>query len=190
LKLRGKKDSRPLVFYCNGVTCSKSYKASKKAVEWGFDNVRCYDTGIFTWGKTYPDRTEFFGKVLSAEELNASLISKTDLNKVKISPAAFLDRSRSEQFTLIDIRDPNERSEAKFSLPKMKIMSFDTIIKLIDKKSKAVPTSNLLIADNVGKQVRWLQYYLERAGITEYYFLKGGVRQWKEEGFGPTGEKL
>jgi rhodanese-related sulfurtransferase len=89
---------------------------------------------------------------------------------------------------VFDIRDPNERSETKFSLPKMKVMSFDTMVDLINKNSKAVPTSNILIVDNVGKQVRWLQYYLEKKGFKNYYFLKGGVRQWMKEGLGEGGK--
>ena len=34
----------------------------------------------------------------------------------------------------------------------------------------------LLIYDEVGKQVRWLQYTLERYGIEQYYFMQGGAK--------------
>ena len=61
LAVRSKDDSRPIVFYCNGITCSKSYKATRKAVGWGFKNVRCYDAGIFNWAQAHPEKTEFFG---------------------------------------------------------------------------------------------------------------------------------
>ncbi len=33
----------------------------------------------------------------------------------------------------------------------------------------------LLIFDQVGKQVRWLMYHLEVAGMTDYYFLDKGA---------------
>ena len=33
----------------------------------------------------------------------------------------------------------------------------------------------LFIFDQVGKQVRWLEYYLVENGYTEYYFLAGGA---------------
>ena len=33
----------------------------------------------------------------------------------------------------------------------------------------------LYIYDAVGKQVRWLQYYLEAEKISNYYFMKGGA---------------
>ena len=182
LKLRPKDNSRLLVFYCNGIDCPKSYNAAKRADEWGFKSVKCYDAGIFDWAKANPGKTRFFGKILSAAELKASLISDSQFNAVLLPPKEFLARSKSGGYTVIDIRDPDERSQTHFSLPKMKIMSFDTIVKLIKTNSKAVPSSNLLVLDNVGKQVQWLQYYLKKAGIRNYYFLKGGVRELKKEG--------
>ena len=36
----------------------------------------------------------------------------------------------------------------------------------------------LLIYDEVGKQVRWLMYYLEDNNAPNYYFMKGGVREY------------
>ena len=188
LQLRPKQDKKPLVFYCNGITCAKSYKAAKMAVEWGFASVRCYDDGIFAWAKANPNKTEFFGKVMDAAELHANLLSEDKFNRALIPPKEFQAKTKTGEYEVFDIRDPNERSETKFSLPKMKVMSFDTMVDLINKNSKAVPTSNILIVDNVGKQVRWLQYYLEKKGFKNYYFLQGGVRQWMKEGLGESGK--
>ena len=42
--------------------------------------------------------------------------------------------------------------------------------------------------DWVGKQVKWTQYYLERHGHSEYYFLDGGVKQWLEDGYDASGQ--
>jgi hypothetical protein len=36
----------------------------------------------------------------------------------------------------------------------------------------------LLIYDAAGKQVRWLQYYLEYKRVPRYYFMKGGARAY------------
>ena len=183
LKLRPKNDSTLLVFYCNGVTCPKSYKAAEDAVKWGFQSVRCYDAGIFAWARVNPDKTKYFGKVLTSAELHAALISDSQFKSVLLPPKEFVSRSKSGEYTVIDIRDPNERSETQFSLPKMKVMSFDTVVDLVKKRSKAIPTSNLLFVDNVGKQVQWLQYYLKQAGFTNYFFAEGGVLKLKKEGF-------
>jgi len=183
LKLRPKNDSAPLVFYCNGITCAKSYKAAEDAGKWGFQSVRCYDAGIFAWAKANPDKTKFYGKVLSAAELQSALISDSQFKSVLLPPKEFVSRSKSGEYTVIDIRDPNERSEAQFILPNMKVMSFDTAVDLIKKRSKAIPTSKVLFVDNVGKQVQWLQYYLKQAGFTNYFFAEGGVLKLKKEGF-------
>ena len=43
----------------------------------------------------------------------------------------------------------------------------------VEKKVKRDKT--LLIFDQVGKQVRWLEYYLVANGYKNYYFLAGGA---------------
>jgi len=43
-----KKDT-PFVLYCNSVRCSQSYRATKKAVSWGFTNVKYYRNGFRAW---------------------------------------------------------------------------------------------------------------------------------------------
>ena len=55
-KLAGiaKKD-QPLVIYCSGVKCSRSYRASEKAIEWGYTKVYYFRGGIVEWRKAgYP----------------------------------------------------------------------------------------------------------------------------------------
>mgnify|MGYP003502318962 FL=1 len=50
-------------------------------------------------------------------------------------------------------------------------------------KSKGEFKGNqLLIMDAVGKQVEWIQYYLEAGGYTNYYFLDKGVISAVEAG--------
>lgn len=188
--IRAKNDARPLVFYCNGITCAKSYKAAEKAMEWGFGSVFCYDAGIFAWAKANPDKTEYFGKVLGGNQLAAALSAAAEeYQRVQISSAELLAKHRAGGYALIDIRDPNERSELPFQLPGTKSMSIDTVVDLINKNSEAVPRQRLLVVDNVGKQGQWLHYYFKEKGFRDYYFLKGGVSQWQKDGYGPKGEK-
>jgi len=40
---------QPLVIYCSGVRCSRSYRASAKAVSWGFNKVHYFRGGIVDW---------------------------------------------------------------------------------------------------------------------------------------------
>ena len=43
------KKADSVVFYCNGVSCMRSSKASKKAVGWGYTNVHYYRLGYPDW---------------------------------------------------------------------------------------------------------------------------------------------
>jgi len=189
LSLRSKNDPTPMVFYCNGITCSKSYKATAKAAGWGFTNVFVYDAGIFHWAKKHPEWTVFFGEPLTAENVASKLISKEEFAAVLLPPADFIAKAKSGAYTVFDIRDPNERSEHPIRLAKMRTMSFDTMVSLLEKGSKAVPKRSILVIDNVGKQVKWLQYFLKQYGVSDYYFLKGGVLQWVKDGYDAQGNK-
>ena len=39
----------PFVIYCNGISCSLSYKSAAKAVAWGFNQVKYFRAGIRAW---------------------------------------------------------------------------------------------------------------------------------------------
>lgn len=43
--------SRPLLFYCNGLTCGRAAKAVAMAVGWGYTNVSYYALGMDEWKK-------------------------------------------------------------------------------------------------------------------------------------------
>jgi rhodanese-related sulfurtransferase len=45
----------PLVIYCSGIKCSRSFRASSMAVGWGYRDVRFFRGGIVDWRKAgYP----------------------------------------------------------------------------------------------------------------------------------------
>jgi len=39
----------PIVIYCSGVKCSRSYRASEQAVSWGYTKVKYFRGGIVDW---------------------------------------------------------------------------------------------------------------------------------------------
>ena len=43
---------QPIVIYCSGIKCSRSYRASAKALTWGFLKVHYFRGGITDWKKT------------------------------------------------------------------------------------------------------------------------------------------
>ena len=46
---------QPVVIYCSGIKCSRSYRATEKAVAWGFTSVHYFRGGIIAWkNAAYP----------------------------------------------------------------------------------------------------------------------------------------
>ncbi len=169
-----KQDNKPLAFYCNGHTCFKSYKAAEKAQKNGIKNVVAFDAGVFDWAKAYPDQAVLLGK---SPVDPARLISKKDLKKKLISPDRFVDLLAKSQ-AVLDIRDPQQRDEISlFPFNNEHVISMDKTVELKRFLSQVKKSSKpLLIYDEAGKQVRWLQYLLEDLGIKNYFFMKGGAR--------------
>lgn len=177
VKALRKKTSKPIVFYCNGRTCYKSYKATKKALEAGLKNVFAYDAGIFEWAKTYPKYAVLQG--VSPMD-PTKIIPKKLFKKRFLSPKVFTEKARAasrSKSLIMDVRDMYQRAGVGFFIGMERWVSMDDEKKL-DKYLKKVIKENrtLYIYDEAGKQVRWLQYTLERHNIKNYYFMKKGAK--------------
>ncbi len=172
LQLLRKKDNRPIVFYCNGHTCKKSYKATQKAMRGRIEDVYAYDAGIFEWTKTHPDEAVLLGK---SPVDPARLISKEKLNAHMLEPNEFGSRVGKKAITL-DIRENMQKDGLSLFPTRQRSVPLDNgkLKNYIDKAKRDGKT--LLFYDAVGKQVRWLQYYLEEQGVTDYFFMKGGAK--------------
>jgi rhodanese-related sulfurtransferase len=49
---------QPIIIYCSGVKCSRSYRAAEKALSWGYQKVYYFRGGIVDWKKAgYPTET-------------------------------------------------------------------------------------------------------------------------------------
>lgn len=175
-KIREKTGATPIAFYCNGHMCAKSYEAVEEATKAGFQNVFAYDSGIHDWVKANPDKTTLMGKTPAPLE---KMISKEMLAKRKISFADFKKKAESPDAMVIDAREPFQRKEIP-ELPMLRNVPTDRLVELI--KSGQFKGNQLLIMDAVGKQVEWIQYYLEAGGYTNYYFLDKGVLSAVEAG--------
>jgi rhodanese-related sulfurtransferase len=168
-KVRSKEGSNPMAFYCNGHTCEKSYEAVNLAMQAGFRNVFVYDAGIYDWVKAHPDKGTLIGK--SPVPLD-KLISQDMLTKRKINYDAFSKRAQNSAAMVVDIREPFQRHMIP-QLNNIRNIPSDRFTELL--KKGEFKDKELLIMDAVGKQVQWIQYYLEMNGYTNYYFLNKGV---------------
>jgi len=172
-KFRNKSD-KAIVFYCNGIICAKSYKAYQKAQKHGIDNIFAYDAGIFNWAKKYPDQTTLLGE----NPANLDLLLSNTQFKAHLLPLDKFTEKMGDNAIVIDVRDEFQRENKIFENSSIHI-PIDEVVVYAAKKAKGEKT--LLLYDAVGKQVRWLQFYLEKAGVTNYYFLENGVKGYLEK---------
>ena len=169
---------KTLVFYCNGHRCMKSYIAAKKAMAIGVNNVKAYDAGIFDWTKRYPRQAELLGQ--SPVDPH-KLIAQKHFKSRLLHPDTFSEHiaDRHSDSIVIDVRDKFQRAGIGFYPGLERWASLDDRTKLnrfIEKAKREKKT--LYIYDEVGKQVRWLQYALEKAGLKNYYFMEHGARAY------------
>ena len=169
------KVKKPVVFYCNGRTCFKSYIAVKKGLKAGIRNLTAYDAGVFEWSRTHPDFAVLLGKSPIDPR---KLISKKSLKARFLKPETFSIKivDNSKNAIVLDIRDKYQRAGVGFYPGKERWTSLDNQKKLKKYLKLARQTNKtLFIYDEVGKQVRWLQYALEEEGIKNYYFMEKGA---------------
>ena len=172
-KLRKESGSKKIVVYCNGKTCMKSYKAALKCKQYNIKNVVSYDAGIMDWAKKYPDEAVLLGENPIDPK---KIISKKTFKTFLISPEKFEIKIGSGNVLVLDVRDQLQRNATGlFPGKEKRVYTNDAtgLDKYIAKANREEKT--LLIYDEVGKQVRWLQYYLEGKGADSYFFMKGGV---------------
>jgi rhodanese-related sulfurtransferase len=187
LKVRAADGETPLIFYCNGVTCTKSYKGCEKARSFGFENIYVYDAGVMAWARANPADTVFFGEPMSAKTIDKQIISKDRFKAASLDTKAFIAQAKAKGWKLYDLRDRDERSKNPIKIPGIIKCDIDQFVGFLNKPG-VVPTSNILVMDWVGKQVKWVQYYLDRKGHTDYHFLSGGIKQWIADGYDERGE--
>jgi rhodanese-related sulfurtransferase len=169
------KTPKPIVFYCNGRTCMKSFHATKKAIAAGVKDVYAYDAGIFEWSVAHPDEAVLLGQ--SPIDVN-HLISKKNFHKRLLNPDAFSIRAikMGGESMVLDVRDKYQRAGVGFFPGKERWVSLDNKKKLQKFLLKAKRNNKtLFIYDEVGKQVRWLQYALQKLGIKNYFFMEKGA---------------
>jgi rhodanese-related sulfurtransferase len=185
IELRAK-SAKPIVFYCNGNSCSKSYEAADLAIKAGVPNVHAYDAGLDLWSKQYPEQSVLLGK--SPMNL-ADLISKAEFKKRLIDGPEFETRLENGAVVL-DVRDLRQRDVVLFPMREMRAPLDDTkkiVAAVAEAKKSKKP---LLVYDKVGKQTRWFQYYLEQQGMKDYYFLDGGSEGYYEGKYGKLNFKV
>jgi len=180
LKELRKDQEKTLVLYCNGGTCKKSYKAVRKAKKGNISNVVAFDGGIYNWASKYPANSVLLGH----SPMRAGAFINNKNFKGRMLGAVAFETRMGARAQVLDIRDRAQRDTQLFPF-KEKRAQLDEIDRLKTLVLQAKRSGRtLLIYDKVGKQVRWFQYFLEKQGVRNYYFMKGGSEGYYEAKLG------
>ena len=171
-KLAADNPGKKIAFYCNGTTCLKSYKAAKKAQEAGVQDVYAFDGGIPEWAQIWPQNTLLLDKPI--DNPDTQLISKAHFKARSLPWADFQTQAAADNSLVIDVRDNIQKSGKLAEMITSRGIPLDVFIPNFVAKGEQ-KDKTLLIVDQVGKQVKWLQYYLEEYGYESYFFLEGGA---------------
>lgn len=164
-----------IVFYCNGKTCYKSYKAVQKANQAGVDKAFAYDAGIFDWAQANPDHAALLGKT----PVDTSRLISDEAFKAKCLPPQEFAKRVSRNVAVLDIREPHQSGGLSLFTGFQRNISLQDLEKIRRFVQRASLRGKPILAyDNVGKQVRWLQYYFEELGVREYNFMCGGAKNF------------
>lgn len=127
-QLRDPSSSQPIIFYCNGHTCKKSYEAARAATKGGFKNVYAYDSGVFDWMRTARDRTTLLeatpaplDKMVSNEYFQSRLIGFDRFQKL----------AKGDNALVVDIRDDGQRKTTITELSTVEL-PFDKFVEKIN----------------------------------------------------------
>lgn len=180
VKALTQKNGNPLVFYCNGRTCHKSYDAVTLLQRSRVANAFVYDAGIVEWAQKYPSHTV----LLARSPIKPSdLIDDARFKARLLAPKEFASRVGNNSLVL-DIRDRVQRDNMLFPFKEQRAQldekaRIDALLEQVKREGKA-----LLVYDATGKQVQWFQYYLESKGVKDYYFMQDGAQGYYDATLG------
>lgn len=171
-ELRQAHGNKPLVFYCNGHTCEKSYQAVRKAAFAKIGALYAYDAGIFDWANSYPELTELLGS--SPLDVSA-LLSDEKFKAHLLEPDEFTARAGASNGIILDIRDRFQREGLSIFSGRERSVPLDNgkLKGFVDQAKRE--NRPLFIYDATGQQVKWLQYFLEANDLPDYFFMRGGA---------------
>ncbi len=174
IKTLHKEANKPMVFYCNGHTCEKAYQAAIKARQMaGVSQVVAYDGGIFDWAESNPKLTSLLGK----PELDPkALISEAKFKEHVLTPKDFIDKARAQaQAPVIDLRDTFQSDGISLFATRDIRTGFD-MQRLKGILADAMQRGQtVFFYDASGHQIKHLQYFVEDAGLKDYFFMDGGM---------------
>ena len=175
------KNNKPIVFYCGGLACLKSYKASNKTIQELQKRdikreVYTYDSGISAFAHASPEWVLKNGKEVSPE--NPLL----DMKKIKKHAKSAEDFTHSvntdedNQYIILDVREKNQQMLRKLFTfkreKKLTLLNPEKMTAFLNKVKGSGKT--LMVYGSVEKQIESLYPLIQTAGVKKWYYLEGG----------------
>ena len=135
------------------------------------ETLHIKDAGIFDWARSYPDDAVLLGQ---SPVDPARLISREKLAQHMLEPEAFAQRVSNNSIVL-DIRDNSQKDAINLFPMQQRSVALDNNRLAAFVRQAKQEDKTLLIYDAVGRQVAWLQYYLEAEQVPSYFFMRGGA---------------
>jgi len=142
-----KSNAKPVIFYCNGGTCKKSYKAVKAAQAGGVSGTTAYDAGIYVWAQTYPEHSVLLGK----NPMHPSEFIDNKTYKSRLIEANRFEKMMGPKAVVLDIRDRIQRDLQLFPFNENRAELDDMASNRYYVQQAKKANNTLLIYDNVGK---------------------------------------
>ncbi|MCW8931485.1 MAG: rhodanese-like domain-containing protein [Gammaproteobacteria bacterium] len=180
-------NSKPIVFYCGGLACLKSYKASVKAIDLLRKNnialsVYTYDSGISAFAHANPKWVLKNGKDISPDN---PLLDIAEIKKHAISAQNFTDIIRSDEsdeFVILDIRESNQKILRKLFMfkkeKKLTLLKPEKLIVFLNDVKKEGKT--LMVYGSVEKQIESLYPLIKMSGQKKWFYLEGGEHAYSQ----------
>ncbi|MEN8257669.1 MAG: rhodanese-like domain-containing protein [Thermodesulfobacteriota bacterium] len=150
-----------LVFYCKGIRCTKSRRAARKAMEFGYQHVKIYTDGLPGWKRRNLQITHS--------------TSYPDIIPQVLEPLTVYQKMESA--ILLDIRG-EEVSQVGEINKALKIPLDD-----LDRYYQKLPRDkSIIIIDHAEKQSPICSRFLYKMGYRDLAILKGGMINWVRAG--------
>ena len=176
-----KKNSKPIIFYCGGLACKKSYKASKITKnEFVKRNIKrevfTYDSGITAFAYAKPEFVLKNGKDVSPDN---PLLDIKKLKKHAKEAEDFINlvnSDRNNQYIILDVREKKQQMLRKLFMfkreKKLTVLQPEKLIEFFNEVKSSGRT--LMIYGSVEKQIESIFPLVKTSGIKKWFYLEGG----------------
>lgn len=176
-----KENDKPIVFYCGGLTCQKSYKASIKAMTELRKRkinreVFTYDSGISAFAYASPDMVLKNGEAVSEDN---PILNVRKLKKHAKSAQEFthlVNNDSEGQYVILDVRENKQQILRKLFMfkkeNKITVLEPEKLIIFLNEIKASDKT--LMVYGAVEKQIESIFQLIQTTGNKKWFYLEGG----------------